>query len=239
MKKKIVLFAILSIVILAIFLGTNFIKIGYMSTIKYHGFKEVRNNIFIDKNYLNEEEEILSMIDIANERNEDFFGELEGKTVIIVTDDEEKLNKFGNPSSTAFTTTYVFKGAHNYTVLSGEKAELDILAHELSHAEIHSRLYKNKWSSKDSIPIWFDEGLAMQNDYRDKYSESEFEKISDARDITDISDEAFFDSNKEIRVENYILAKHMVSTLIKDKGKEQIFNLIDRVNNGEKFNIYC
>ena len=237
MKKKIVSFAILSTIVLAIFLGTNFTKIGYMSTIKYHGFKEVRDNIFIDNNYLDEDEEILSMIDTANERNEDFFGELEGKTVIIVTDDEEKLNKLGNPSSTAFTTTYVFKGAHNYTVVSGEKAELDVVAHELSHAEIHSRLYKNKWSSKDSIPIWFDEGLAMQNDYRDKYSESEFEKISDARDITDISDEAFFDSNKEIRVENYILAKHMVSTLIKDKRKEEIFNLIDRVNNGEKFNI--
>ena len=143
MKKKIVSFAILSTIVLAIFLGTNFTKIGYMSTIKYHGFKEVRNNIFIDKNYLNEEEEILSMIDIAYERNEDFFGELEGKTVIIVTDDEEKLNKLGNPSSTAFTTTYVFKGAHNYTVVSGEKAELDVVAHELSHAEIHSRLYIN------------------------------------------------------------------------------------------------
>lgn len=239
MKKKSRLVVILAILVIAIFLLANFIKIGYMITIKYHGFKEVRNNIFIDNDYLDEDEEILSMIDIANERNEEFFGKLEGKTVIIVTNDEEKLNKLGNPSSTAFTTTYVFNGAHNYTVVAGKKAELDVLAHELSHAEIHSRLYKNKWSSKDSIPIWFDEGLAMQNDYRDKYSESEFEKISDARDITDISDEAFFDSNKEIRVENYILAKHMVSTLIKDKGKEQIFNLIDRVNNGEKFNIYC
>lgn len=239
MKKKSRLVVILAILVIAIFLLANFIKIGYMITIKYHGFKEVRNNIFIDKNYLNEEEEILSIIDAANNRNKAFFGELEGKTVIIVTDEEEKLNKLGNPSSTAFTTTYVFNGAHNYTVVAGKKAELDVLAHELSHAEIHSRLYKNKWSSKDSIPIWFDEGLAMQNDYRDKYSEGEFEKISDARDITDISDEAFFDSNKEIRVENYILAKHMVSTLIKDKGKEQIFNLIDRVNNGEKFNIYC
>lgn len=119
MKKKSRLVVILAILVIAIFLLANFIKIGYMITIKYHGFKEVRNNIFIDNDYLDEDEEILSMIDIANERNEEFFGKLEGKTVIIVTNDEEKLNKLGNPSSTVFTTTYVFKGAHNYTVVNG------------------------------------------------------------------------------------------------------------------------
>ena len=237
MKKKIRLLIILAAVISAIFLAANFTKIGYMSMIKYHGFKEVRDNIFIDKNYLDEEDQVLSMIDSANERNEAFFGELQGETVIIITDDKEKLNKLGNSGSTAFTTTYVVNGAHNFTVVSGEKAELDILAHELSHAEIHSRIYKGKWSSKDILPVWFDEGLAMQNDYRDKYSESEFKKIDNVRDITTVNDEEFFDSNKDIRVENYILAKHTVSCWIDAKGKEEVSKLLDAINKGENWNL--
>ena len=235
MKKKIALVIMMITSISAIFLVLNFTSIGYMSTIKYRGFKEIKDNIFIDKNYLKEEEQLLSTIDAAKERNKAFFGELQGSTVVIITDDKEKLKRLGNPSSGAFTTTYVFYGAHNYTVVNGEKADLDILSHELSHSEIHSRFYKGKLIKKYSLPVWFDEGLAMQNDYRNKYSESEFEKISEVRDITAVKDEEFFDSNKEKRVENYILAKHRVGLLIKENGKEETIKLLYD-NKGEEFN---
>lgn len=50
------------------------------------------------------------------------------------------------------------------------------MAHELTHAETHYRII-NFWdcfnivNQAGKVPRWFDEGVATQNDYREKYSE--------------------------------------------------------------------
>ena len=54
----------------------------------------------------------------------------------------------------------------NYISVSDEYLNIDIIAHELTHAELHTRL---NMKALKSIPTWFDEGLATQNDYREQY----------------------------------------------------------------------
>ena len=53
--------------------------------------------------------------------------------------------------------TLLINGVHSYTSLSSEFLTADVLAHEMTHAETHQRIYQNS-TDTSSIPIWFDEG---------------------------------------------------------------------------------
>lgn len=82
----------------------------------------------------------------------------------------------GNP---ALTNTTVLFGAHSYVVISPNGLDVDVTAHELTHAELHYRLYDGKILPKTILPIWFDEGVATQNDYRERYNEIAWLKVTD------------------------------------------------------------
>jgi len=234
---------VLIIVVIAIFLGwlvfCNFTKLGYILTIRWHGFTEVRENIFVDKSNVDDVNKILSMIDNTNNRLENFWGELKSSPTIIIAYKEKKLSKLGYTGSPALTATYVFNGAHNYVVVSPDGVDLDVLSHELTHAELHTRIYKDKWSDKNIIPIWFDEGIAIQNDYREKYNENAWKRVTNQgnniRNITSLKTDEFFDSDKEVRIENYILAKHELYSWINSHGIDELIHLIEDVNIGSEF----
>ncbi len=79
--------------------------------------------------------------------------------------------------------TYIKFGS--YIVISNEGVDLDIIAHEISHAEFYERIGFYNWSFK--IPRWFDEGLAMQNDNRNYYSEDTLKlKSNNYKNLPDV-----------------------------------------------------
>jgi len=237
--KLILLVIIVSAIFLSGLIFCNFTKLGYMITIRWHGFTEVRDNIFLDKDNLEDADNILNMLDSANNRIGDFWGELKGSPTIIISYQEKKLSKLGYTGSPAITNTYVLNGAHNYVVVSNYGVDIDILSHELAHAELHTRIYKNKWIVTSIIPIWFDEGIAMQNDYRDKYNEDVWEEVTDngedIRNITSLNTNEFFNSDKEVRIENFVLAKHELCSWINEHGHDKLIHLLEDVNTGGKF----
>lgn len=104
---------------------------------------------------------------------------------------------------------------------------------------MHTRIYKDKWSDKNIIPIWFDEGIAIQNDYREKYNENAWKRVTNQgnniRNITSLKTDEFFDSDKEVRIENYILAKHELYSWINSHGIDELIHLIEDVNIGSEF----
>jgi len=61
---------------------------------------------------------------------------------------------------------------NSYIVVSPEYLNVDILAHELTHAEVHARVFTGRLWDWLSIPTWFDEGIALQNDYLEKTLDS-------------------------------------------------------------------
>ena len=105
-----------------------------------------------------------------------------------------------------------------------KKALADVLAHQMTHAETHQRIYQNS-TGPSSIPIWFDEGLAAQNDYREPYSNETWLKLTDnGQNIPSLSEygsgETFFSGSTEDRRARYCLAGHEVSKwLEKNSGR--------------------
>ncbi len=130
-----------------------------------------------------------------------------------------------------------FHSKKNYISVSDEYCNIDILAHEFTHAELHTRL---NVKALKSIPTWFNEGLATQNDYREQYSQEEWIKQTDngkntvALEDMDTGSE-FNAGTKEDRRFRYLNAKHEVSEWMEIHGQKGLLELLDKLNNGEDF----
>lgn len=235
-KKKYVFTGFLIVLILfGLFLCNN-TKLGYMMTIKLHGYTEIESNVFLDKDYSGDYPKLQGLLEQATERVTSFWGALESKPVIILSESNDKLKRLGYNAS-PFTSMYLFHGARTYMIFSTANLDIDLLAHEMTHAEIYGRIYKDKWYNKGLIPIWFNEGVAMQNDYRDKYNETAWEKVTNhgtiVKSLNSIdSVQSFYTDDSVI---NYIIARHELQEWISRNGKATLIELIQKVNAGEEF----
>ena len=168
----------------------------------------------------------------AEDRDREFYGELtyENETTIIINDNEKIQKKLGGGKD---TFTYNLPERHDYISLSRENFNLDIVAHEITHAELHARL---KHEVRMAMPVWFDEGIATQNDYREKYSAERWsEKTDNGKNLVPLNemDESseFYCKDDDERQFHYILAKHEVRKWMETNKREGLMDLIDRLNN--------
>ena len=166
----------------------------------------------------------------------ELFGGMESVPTLIICDNEHKIKRLGGDHD---TMTLLINGVHSYTSLSSEFLTADVLAHEMTHAETHQRIYQNS-TDTSSIPIWFDEGLAVQNDYREPYSNETWLKLTDnGQNIPSLSEygsgETFFSGSTEDRRARYCLAGHEVSKWLEKNGRSGLLSLLKRVNQGESF----
>jgi hypothetical protein len=153
-------------------------------------------------------------------------------TKYIYCDTEADFKKFGGSFPVPALTHIKFDA---YIVISNEGADLDIIAHEIAHAEFYNRIGFYNWTFK--IPTWFDEGLAMQNDYRNYYSEDTLKlKTNNFKNLPDVKQlktgKQFHEgSNEQIKL-NYMAAKHAVKNWY---SKEKLEQLIIDLNSGKSF----
>ena len=237
-KKKallfITIFLILSAVVVAMLQFTQF---GYLMTVPYRSaFTEIASHVYINGNYAGDRQELLEMIEQAKDRVRTFFGALhfQDETTFIICDDVKLTRKLGEDHGTVIVT---FPTEAYYICISDEYLELDILAHEITHAELRSRLSAK---AQTVIPTWFDEGLALQNDYRERYSEAQWVAQTDngkntvAHEDMDTAAE-FYSGTKEERRFRYLNAKHDVAEWLEKHGLQGFMALIDRLNGGEDF----
>ena len=141
-KKKrvllvITLLLILAAVVVAMFQFTQF---GYLTTIPHRSaFTKIASHVYINRNYAGDRQELLEMIEQAKDRVRTFFGDLrfQDETIFIICDDDKLTRKLGEDHATVILS---FPAEANYICISDEYLELDILAHEITHAELHTRL---------------------------------------------------------------------------------------------------
>ncbi len=130
------------------------------------------------------------------------------------------LNEFG---STQFI-------ASRACLMIGPMGEtVDIVAHELMHAEIHHRVGSIKRLVE--VPTWFDEGIAMQVDDRASY-DLPLEDYANAKNVRELSHPAFFSDDEPTAVANYARAKHLVRTWLNEVGATSLYERLDRMGNG-------
>ena len=146
------------------------------------------------------------MIEQAKDRVRAFFGELhfQDETILIICDDEKLTRKLGEDHGTVI---FSFPAEAHYICISEEYLELDILAHEITHAELRSRLSAK---AQKAIPTWFDEGLA------DTPAE-------------------FYAGEAEDRRFRYLNAKHELDVWMTVHGQHGLLELFDKLNGGADF----
>jgi hypothetical protein len=165
----------------------------------------------------------------ARARIQSTFGALESKPIVVFFDDPNifwpfKPNEYGSTN---------FLGSRVCVIVGAKGQNIDVTAHELMHAEIAHRVgYWLRWTQ---LPVWFDEGLAMQVDYRPDYNlpESESSKADDVKSLRSASE--FFTTNDAMLTKNYASAKVVVKKWVADIGSANVYSQLDRVGAGESF----
>lgn len=122
-----------------------------------------------------------------------------------------------------------------YVIISKKGIDLDIISHEISHTELYERI--GFYNREFKIPTWFDEGLAMQVDYRNYYSidslkkkSNNFENLPDVKKMNSYSQ--FGIGKREEVMLNYSTAKYEVG---KWYTPEKLKTFVRKINKGNDF----
>lgn len=109
----------------------------------------------------------------------------------------------------------------------------DVVAHELMHAEIADRV--GWWGRLRQLPVWFDEGLAMQVDFRPQYVLPDG-AVAEAEYVETLSSHrAFFVDNDSLLTKHYASAKAVVAAWVTEVGKTSVYSQLERIRVGEPF----
>ncbi len=180
----------------------------------------------------NTADSIESLIAKATKRVSHFWSGEKSSPVFIYCEQPADFKKYSvNPAAPA--VTYCKLGEH--IVLSKDGIDLDIIAHEISHAELFARVGFYIWTFK--LPDWFKHGLAMQNDYRNYYSIDTLKaRTNNLRTMPDITlfktGAQFYSGTKDEIMVRYMTAKYFVGNWY---TKEKLGRLINDLNAGKSF----
>lgn len=191
--------------------------------------------VYFRENIPNEKrEEIHALIAKAEDRVSSFWGEQKSDPKFIYCETDEEYTKFGAPF---VTPAAAIMHIGSYVVIHKQGVNLDVISHELSHVELFERIGIINRSFK--IPVWFDEGLAMQVDHRAYYSidtlkalSNNFQQLPDVKQMSDYA--SFGGGSREEVMMNYRTAKYEVA---KWYSPEKLESFIVKLNDGKSFEV--
>jgi hypothetical protein len=157
------------------------------------------------------------------------FGAPEAKPVLVFFN---HTDGFGPFHLNAHGSTQ-FIGSRACVMVGPKGQNIDVIAHELMHAEIHYRAgYFKRWLQ---LPTWLDEGLAMQVDERERYRlpPQAQETADKVRELNTAAQ--FFKGDEAAIVNNYAMAKLVVAGWLKKAGPTSLYARLQRLKQGEPF----
>jgi hypothetical protein len=234
--KKIVLRTLLTLLILAILMPVAHYFVFPQQTrailIDYSKFKK-EGRLYVDPKTPQKTIDTLDDLVAQAGRRVDRFWD--GKTCnpkIIYCEREADFVKYGSDQAVPAVTILKLG---SYIVLSKEALDIDIIAHEIAHAELYERI--GFYAQEFKIPTWFSEGLAMQCDDRDGYSEDtlraksvDFKNLPDVKPLKSAGD-FFAGTTEEVKM-HFMTAKHVVK---KWYTPEKLKAFTDGITAGESF----
>ena len=163
----------------------------------------------------------------AKGRIEAKFGLMQSEPVIVFFEKQDsfwllQLNEYGSAS---------FLGPKTCVIIGPKGQNVDVVAHELMHAETKHRVgYWRRWIE---LPIWFDEGLAMQVDHRERYNLPKDAKTSYVRKLHSVSE--FSVPDRDLLTNHYASAKSEVALWVSKVGTDSVYIHLNSIKEGVPF----
>jgi hypothetical protein len=132
-------------------------------TIGFSDFDELPGDLYVSPQTTTAQRDSLQrLLPLARRRVRQFWGARTAKSPVIFCHDEATYRQYCLINEGAGCSLGTPTGS--WIVLNPDGLNTDVLAHELCHDELFTRL--GWFKSKNRIPQWFDEGLALMLDYR-------------------------------------------------------------------------
>jgi hypothetical protein len=201
--------------------------------VRVSDIKRVENRLYVDPHLAEDKLKSLEA-DIleAKSRVLELYGGCLADPAIIAGDNVKMLSKFGMTKGGTGVSHITMIGS--YIVLGPNGMNVDVIAHEMCHCELAKRV---GMLNREKIPAWFDEGLAMQLDDREKYGEEEWVKLTGyGKSVPDIklvnTSERFYNSQA---ASHYIIAKHELKQWLAAVGTNGLSELVLKIKKGREF----
>ncbi len=225
-----------------------FSHVFYCQTIRWSDFREADDRLYLSPG-INASEEAYAkkVIRLARRRNAAFWGELEGNPVYIWCADAREYRKYCQSSEGAGCSLGTPFG-ETYIILNPSGANVDVVSHELCHSELFSRL--GWWTTTWQVPQWFNEGLALMQDYRfagpsdsiaryEGYARRRKVQARAFRDSVRLEDigsiRGFFGGGSARVMLAYMTAGTEISGLLMEVGNAGLVSFLDSVRAGGEF----
>ncbi|MBY3620627.1 hypothetical protein HGO21_13815 [Acinetobacter sp. CUI P1] len=191
--------------------------------VDFTSMEELDDRVYVEPDIpKNIEYLILNDLEQSKERISGIFDGLHSTPTMLFVQSPQALKKYAQKNRTG-QTYHTYWG--HYIVIGPDGFNEDVIAHELLHSELRTRL-----KNKDKVPVWFDEGLATVVDHR--YIRNEYLSLDHINDLS--SRDAFYEPSQV--KENYEIAHSEVARWFGIVGKSGLAELIDGLNKGGAFN---
>lgn len=210
------------------YLYANIVRLAFIG---YTGnFHQITQTLFLSKDLpVGFENKITSLINEANERITLHFGAPIATPIIVVLGNKKELKDYSLNDTPGL---FLFTPWNSYLLLNYQDLNVDVTAHELMHAEVLHRV--GYFKRQFSIPTWFDEGVAMQVDYRQKYDSISPIKSEEFLKLTQLtSPNKFWNHDGNQTVQNYRMAKSAVYQMLK-YSHNNLYSLLEQIHYGSK-----
>lgn len=230
-KKKLIFISFLLLLAGTTVSLSLYAKPVHAALVGYSTMEEVATHVYVEPDLdSSTQDELMEHIASANAKVSAVFGERSSNPYLIYVESPKALEKYAdNPTG----QTYYYPW-NNYIVIGPRGLNANVIAHEITHAELRTRLH-----NQDKVPAWFDEGLATMIDGRYSGNEAVWERVTNYG--ADSYDYDLLDSNQAFRygeadtLDHYNLACYEVSRWFEIVGTEGLLGLIHDLNEGMDF----
>jgi hypothetical protein len=197
----------------------------------WSGLTRLDDGLYVDPGMPPEERErVKTVVSESLQRVEHFFGTTTSRPTIIATYTPALQEWLGTTAGVAHRSLI---GSN--IVLSPTGENVDVLSHEWTHCVLGARV-DAMTLLRGRLPVWFDEGLAMQNDRRPLYAVDAVEGMPTPEELVIIATrDGFQTGGGKGAVYAYRLARQEVARWYRIAGKKGLNEFIRRVKEGDDF----
>jgi hypothetical protein len=232
MRKRFILASIAAIIVL----GTATLAFAFpggtaCALIEFSGLETLPDGTRIQTSSTSAERQAMLEIQAqAKARIENMFGAPRAKPLVVFLNNPATVFTF---KSNGYGGAY-FVGSRACLFIGPKGTNVDVVAHELLHAELSERVGPSRRSSE--TPAWFDEGLAMQVDFRSRYNSSQPVDATELASLRTLrSMDQFNAGNDEEITRHYARSKQAVAQWLEKIGRANLYSRLERIGNGESF----